>query len=145
MRFMSHRFGGVSLKISMPEEMCNEAVRKGLSELGYRLVRRQNGWVTFEGVFSIRTTADRVGIGLREFARFCRTIRVEGGRKIRRKGALIIEPVRKRKLKVRLSGDEYDALTKVAKDRGYTRNISSFFRDSLISSLMIRMEWRGAI
>jgi hypothetical protein len=98
-----------------------------------------------KGVFSIRTTADRVGIGLREFARFCRTIRVEGGRKIRRKGALIIEPVRKRKLKVRLSGNEYDALTKVAKDRGYTRNISSFFRDSLISSLMIRMEWRGAM
>ena len=80
------------MKISMPEEMCNEAVRKGLSELGYRLVRRQNGWVTFEGVFSIRTTADRVGIGLREFARFCRTIRVEGVERFDGKAPLSSSP-----------------------------------------------------
>lgn len=39
------------MRISIREEMCNEAVWKGLSELGYKLVHRGDGWATFEGIF----------------------------------------------------------------------------------------------
>ena len=134
------------MEISVPERMLNEKIMKGFEELGYKVKCKKDDSVTFEGVFSLRVTADLAGMGVREFITLCKKLTVKGGRKIRRGGTLFIEPIRMKRLTVRLSNDEYEALKKVARERGYTkRNLSSFFRDSLITSLLTRMEKMGVL
>ena len=134
------------MKIVLPKEMLNSKVAKGLEELGYKIMGKKDGSVVFEGVFSLRISATLLDVGIRRFAELCENVTVEGGKKIRRGGELSITPLRSRKITVRLSQDEYEALKKVAKERGYTgRKLSSFFRDNLISALIARMEKRGAL
>jgi len=132
------------LKIMLPKEMLSSRVAKGFEELGYKIISEEDGSVTLEGVFSLRITATLLNVGIRKFAELCEKVTVEGGKKIRRGGELSITPLRSRKITVRLSQDEYEALKKAAKERGYTgRKLSSFFRDTLISALIARMEKKG--
>jgi len=137
---------GTYLKIKIPEEMFTEKIWKGFNELGYRVLSSEDGIVVLEGIFSLRITADLAGMKVRRFANLCRKVVVEGGMKVRRGGTLFIEPIRARRITVRLSSDEYQALVKVARERGYTRrNLSSFFRDSLTASLLTRLEMTGRV
>jgi hypothetical protein len=140
------------MRIIMPKEMLTERVLKGFDEMGYRVLNQREGMVVVEGIFPLWITADLAGMKIREFTRICRRIAVEGGIKIRRGGTLFIKPKLTKRIAVRLSEDEYQALLRVAKERGYIRgerhirqNLSSFFRDSLITSLLTRLEMTGKI
>ncbi|MHA1632550.1 MAG: hypothetical protein ACTSXC_07085 [Candidatus Freyarchaeota archaeon] len=134
------------MKIAVPEQMFTEKVRKGFEELGYRVLGKKEGMIILEGVFSLQITADLAGMGVRKFADFCKKVVVEGGTKVRKGGTLFIEPLRTRRITIRLSADEYQALMTVARERGYSRwNLSTFFRDSLITSLLTRLEMTGRI
>lgn len=134
------------MRVTLPAEMLNPKVAKGFEELGYRKIDEGKGSVTFEGTFSLRISASLLAMGLRRFAELCEKVTVDGGRKIRRGNELSITPLRSRRIVVKFSKDEFAALKRVAKERGYSeRKISSFFRDSLVSVLIAKMDKEGKL
>ncbi|MEM0235880.1 hypothetical protein [Thermofilum sp.] len=134
------------MRIYFPRDMLSEKVLRGFEEMGYKIVDSNGEFVVFKGVFSLNIRATSIDLGHRKFVQLSRMIKVEGGRKRRLGATLIIEPRRNKRLAVRLSSDEYEALVKVAECRGFTkRNLTSFFRDTLLLSLSTRLEKMGVM
>lgn len=134
------------MRVYFPKKMLNEEIVKGFEEMGYRVVEENGEFAVFEGVFSLKIPCESLKLNLKQFAQLCRMIKVEGGRRSRVGGTLSIAPHRNRRFTIRLSDDEYEALVKVAEDRGYApRNLSTFFRSTLLLSLSIRLEQMGKI
>lgn len=76
------------VRVYFPRSMVSEVVVRGFEEMGYRVVAEEGEFIVYEGAFQLKIPAETLEMSLTEFARLCRAIRVEGGRKRRRSGVL---------------------------------------------------------
>lgn len=107
-----------------------------LKGLLYETIQENNEKIVYEGFFSLEITAEMLETSFRSFKKFCDSISVEGGKARRRGSTLVIEPYRKKTIRIRLSHDEYKALNECAALR--RKKPRAFFRAALLSSLLAR-------
>ena len=107
-----------------------------LRDLFYEVVEENNEKIVYDGVFGVEISAEMLGMRFRAFKKFCDSLSVEGGRTKRRGSIVVIEPYRRRVVRIRLSEDEYKALEECSALRGKT--VREFFRGALLSSLLAR-------
>ncbi len=110
----------------------------GMRSLGYQVKVRDDSYVVYHGVFGLTFNMKALRLNYREFVKFCKTISVEGGRKIRKGSNLYIIPYRNRFFPVRMSEDEYAALKECAKAENMSPQ--NFFREYLLRALAKRKE-----
>ncbi|MEM1767562.1 MAG: hypothetical protein QXD86_06450 [Candidatus Bathyarchaeia archaeon] len=101
------------------------------------IVSAENEDVTvYEGVFSIELPADALKLNLRSFKKFCDSLTVENGKLKRLGTVLIIEPYRRRVIRIKLTEDEFQALCECARLRG--KKLREFFRGAMLSAILAR-------
>ena len=105
------------------------------------VVLQAKDYVVYEAITDLRITAVDLGMRPRQFSAFCKSIEVEGGRKIRKGTVLELKPYRNKTIYIKLTEEEYAALKEYADDQNLT--VSDAFRKILVASLM-RM-WLNAI
>jgi uncharacterized protein (DUF1778 family) len=104
------------MKIRFPR---NEHLEKKLHEtLFYKQVEDFKVIVGYQGFFEIQADRRELELSRREFARFYREIRVEGGSKRKTGNIMVIAPVRKETIHVRLQPRYRNLLNEVAEKLG---------------------------
>jgi len=104
-----------------------------------KVVAEGNGEVIYMAISNVKVDAADLAMTPREFSRLAKEITVEDGRKIRVGTVLLLKPLRRRKLHVRLSDEEYMLLREYADEHGL--KMSAAFREVLIKILW--PAWRG--
>jgi RNase P/RNase MRP subunit p30 len=123
------------MKVTAPK---NETFKKLMSRVAYKPLKEDDSLTVLDGMFSVEVSSEDLKMHAREFKRFCDAVIVEGGKKVRKGTLLIIEPLRTRQLKIRLSDEEYEKLKRCAKMR--MCSISFLFRGTLLSAIAKRRE-----
>jgi len=126
----------ITLKKSGVTQKALKTLNLLLRDLFYEVVEENNEKIVYDGVFGVEISAEMLGMRFRAFKKFCDSLSVEGGRTKRRGSIVVIEPYRRRVVRIRLSEDEYKALEECSALRGKT--VREFFRGALLSSLLAR-------
>ena len=99
----------------------------------YKKVKETSTTITFEGIFSLHVTRDFLHMKKREFTKFCRELKVSGGRVVRKGDSLYITAYLRRKVSFKLSEDEYKLLRAMAKQAGV--KVSEYIRNIIVNIL----------
>jgi hypothetical protein len=123
----------MGLKISFGK---NERFEHYLQSVQYKKIEERSERTVYEGIFEMGVAKQVLGLDSREFAKFCRSIEVEGGRKKKEGDHLIITPRRSRVLRVRFSPEEYSTIEETASD--YDIDVAKFVRGAVFQIIAKR-------
>lgn len=99
-----------------------------------KVVAEGDGEVIYTAIGDVKIDAADLAMTTREFSQFARKIIIEDGRKIRVGTVLLLKPLRRRKLHVRLSDEEYMLLREYSNESRL--GLSVAFREVLIKALL---------
>jgi hypothetical protein len=105
------------MRVQLPK---NQEVERFLQAFNYKKVAEDTDTVTYEGGISVGITRGQLGMTRKEFADYCKRIKVEGGRKSKTSEGFTLRPKRPKIVAIRLSEVEYDLLKRAAKERNLT-------------------------